>query len=171
MRIEIDLETLIESDLTADEYILIQLMYSRNTEELQQLFSSREALWESLYKKGFLEKDSSLGYSLSDRSLDMLSSDVRWFDEFWKAWPGPKENKEKCRIFYKRFVTKISLHKQILDAIESQRKKREARERAGKFSPSWAYPYTWLNGKRWEDEVTEEEVSVKTANVSGRTIL
>ncbi len=41
----------------------------------------------------------------------------------------------------------------LLDAIEEQRQAKERAKGKGEFVPEWPYAATWLNGRRWEDEV------------------
>lgn len=41
----------------------------------------------------------------------------------------------------------------ILNAIAKQKQAKETAKANGEFFPEWLYPATWLNGRRWEDEV------------------
>ena len=72
------------------------------------------------------------------------------FDEFWAAYPKKKDKEEAYKAFIRKSKDKewpgIST---LLEAIKKQI-----------FSQEWTrgfipYPSTWINGKRWTDEVTE----------------
>lgn len=79
------------------------------------------------------------------------------FDQFWSAYPV-KKSKSKAKMIYMKLVgNDPSLSQAILDAIEAQKKEREANKMAGKFVPEWKHPTTWLNQGCWEDEVTYTE--------------
>lgn len=73
------------------------------------------------------------------------------FAQFWTAYPrhiGMDRAQRAFRGALKRGVTLV----QMLDALHRQKADRQALERLGKFVPAWAYPATWLNGSRWQDE-------------------
>lgn len=46
------------------------------------------------------------------------------------------------------------LQQTILAALEKHKKSEDWKKDAGKFIP---YPATWLNGRRWEDELKRGE--------------
>lgn len=81
------------------------------------------------------------------------------FAVFWQAYPKKvgKPNAEKA--FAK--VPKSEWDK-LLPAIETQKRSRQWRENNGQYIP---YPATWLNGKRWEDEVKAVVDERETDNV------
>lgn len=72
------------------------------------------------------------------------------FDRFWAAYPKKSAKSDAARAFHKLEVTEELLVR-ILAAIEKQAKGESWRKDGGQFIP---YPATWLNGRRWEDEVT-----------------
>jgi len=41
----------------------------------------------------------------------------------------------------------------LLDAIDKQIKVKETKKAKGEFTPEWPHGATWLNGRRWEDEI------------------
>ena len=80
------------------------------------------------------------------------------FNIFWAAYP-----KKAAKADAEKAFTKINpgegLFKIILGAIEMARKSEGWVKEKGKFIP---YPATWLNGKRWEDEITVIETGVRS---------
>ncbi len=69
------------------------------------------------------------------------------FDSFWSAYPR-KVGKEKALAAF----AKVEVPAQVLlDALEAQKRSAQWTKDNGEFIP---HPATWLNGKRWEDEVS-----------------
>ena len=71
------------------------------------------------------------------------------FDKFWKEYPRHVA-KEKARSSFEKINPDAELLKKILLAIENQKKTDQWKKDKGQFIP---HPATWLNQKRWEDEV------------------
>lgn len=69
------------------------------------------------------------------------------FDLFWSAYPR-HEGKQKARDAFKKVTVPLEV---LLTAIEKQKKSAQWSKDGGQFIP---HPTTWLNGKRWEDEVS-----------------
>jgi hypothetical protein len=78
------------------------------------------------------------------------------FERFWKCYPR-KEGKEKARTAFGKVGVPLET---LLTAVEQHKKSEQWQKDGGKFIP---HPATWLNGKRWEDEMN----CTKTA---GRTL-
>lgn len=74
------------------------------------------------------------------------------FEKFWAAYPKKtaKQNALKCWI---KLNPDEELTAEILASLERQKKSVQWTKDNGQFIP---YPATWLNGKRWEDELQEE---------------
>lgn len=68
------------------------------------------------------------------------------FDLFWEAYPR-KEGKQKAEAAFAKVVVPVQ---DLLDAIEAQKKSAQWTKDGGQFIP---HPATWLNGKRWLDQV------------------
>lgn len=68
------------------------------------------------------------------------------FERFWSAYPR-KEGKQKARSAFEKVTVPLST---LLDAIEQQKKSAQWCKDNGQFIP---HPATWLNGKRWEDQL------------------
>ena len=69
------------------------------------------------------------------------------FDQFWSVYPR-KEGKEKARAAFLKVSVPL---KTLLDAVERQKKSDQWTKEGGRFIP---HASTWLNGKRWEDELS-----------------
>lgn len=83
-----------------------------------------------------------------------------YFSDFWKLYPK-RLAKEDARKAFKKLKMTDELFQQIAKAIKDQ----GLATGDLKFVP---YPATWLNGKRWEDEI---KVANTTAFPFGRRIL
>ena len=71
------------------------------------------------------------------------------FEQFWCAYP---KKKDKARA--RKAWDKVDVPMQtILDAVEKQKKTSQWMREDGRYIP---LPTSWLNGRRWEDEVDEE---------------
>ncbi len=80
------------------------------------------------------------------------------FNIFWGAYPR-KVAKSDAEKAFNKINPDEELLRIILDAISKATKSEGWLKESGKFIP---HPTTWLNGKRWEDEVTVTATSVKS---------
>lgn len=71
------------------------------------------------------------------------------FEKFWTAYPR-KENKQKAIVAFEKINPDDLMLDAMLQAIERQKASSQWQEEGGRFIP---HPTTWLNGRRWEDEV------------------
>lgn len=78
------------------------------------------------------------------------------FDSFWRAYPRRKAKASAEKAFTKLNPDEELLNK-MLKAIESQKQCDDWRKNGGQFIP---YPATWLNQRRWEDEIEAELATV-----------
>jgi hypothetical protein len=76
------------------------------------------------------------------------------FDEFWAAWPKKVAKAEAVKAWDK-LAPDPQLRATILAALERQARARKVLGERGEFVPNIPYPATWLNGRRWDDEVQE----------------
>lgn len=72
------------------------------------------------------------------------------FAEFWSAYPR-KVAKAEAEKAWKKLNPDEDLLLTMLNAIEAAKKSREWLDEGGKFIP---HPTTWLNQRRWEDELS-----------------
>jgi hypothetical protein len=82
------------------------------------------------------------------------------FAHFWQAYPRKKSKGDAMKAWDKLHPDQ-SLQDRIFDAIERAKISKDWRKENGQFIP---YPASWLNKKRWEDELpaveTERRVSI-----------
>ena len=77
------------------------------------------------------------------------------FLSFWKEYPN-KAAKKKAYEAWQKLEKKGNIEAllpTLLDAIEKQKQAKEIKKAKGEFTPEWPHGATWLNDKRWEDEV------------------
>lgn len=76
------------------------------------------------------------------------------FEVFWDMYPR-KVGKGKALKSWKKVKPSRVLVQIIFEAIEKQKLSRDWMKENGQFIP---YPATWLNEKRWDDEVQSQSV-------------
>ena len=69
------------------------------------------------------------------------------FEKFWSAYPRKAGSKQKAFESFKKAGVSLEI---LLAAIESQKQSAQWCKDDGQFIP---HPTTWLNGKRWEDQL------------------
>lgn len=74
------------------------------------------------------------------------------FNRFWAVWPV-KKNKANALKAFNKLSPDDSLMETILSSIAYQKEEKARLRLAGEFCPEWPHASTWLNGKRWEDEI------------------
>ena len=77
------------------------------------------------------------------------------FLNYWKAYPNRAAKKKAFEAWQKleKKEDMETLLPILLDAIERQKQAKEIKKANGEFVSEWPNPATWLNGRRWEDEV------------------
>jgi len=83
------------------------------------------------------------------------------FDRFWAAYPN-KKAKDKARKAWEKLQADADLTERIMAALEKQKKSRQWTKDNGEYIP---HPATWLNGRRWEDQVTEQKKGYATNDI------
>ena len=79
------------------------------------------------------------------------------FEIFWKAYPK-HINRKAAEKAFEKLKPDDDLLQTMLDAIEKQKQTSQWQESGGQFIP---YPASWLNGRRWEDEVQGKVSPIK----------
>lgn len=82
------------------------------------------------------------------------SGQLEWFAAFWQSYPL-KRDRAKAQKAWLKLNPDEALRAEIALAIECQRVTADWTKDAGRFIP---HPSTWLNGRRWEDDVGPPEV-------------
>jgi len=95
-----------------------------------------------------LSKDNELNNRDINISCAKEEKNESIFESFWKVYPR-KIGKEKCKNWFKSHKPKEDLVKQMIEAVEQQKKSKQWSD--PQYIP---HPYTWLNQGRWEDELT-----------------
>lgn len=86
------------------------------------------------------------------------------FDRFWAAYPRKEAKPKAQRAFAKLKVTEELLNT-MLEAIRRQAKaKHWDRPEMRKYIP---HPATWLNNRRWEDEIIGADTQPDTGDHAG----
>ncbi|MEE8586260.1 MAG: hypothetical protein V3T83_15555, partial [Acidobacteriota bacterium] len=83
-----------------------------------------------------------------ERAERVLSS----FADFWGVWPH-KVSKQSALKAWGKLEPDPEAAKMITGRLKAQIAARAALEAAGKWVSDWPHPATWLNGRRWEDEI------------------
>ena len=76
------------------------------------------------------------------------------FEKFYTAYPKHRARK-KAFDAWQKLNPHDGLSETILTAIEKQKAAGESLKERGAFVPEWPYAATWLNGRRWEDDLEE----------------
>lgn len=80
------------------------------------------------------------------------------FDRFWSAYPRKAGNKQKTFDIFRKIDVPVDT---LLEAIEVQKQSAQWTKDNGQFIP---YPATWLNGRRWEDQIPVSDSIPKGAS-------
>ena len=87
------------------------------------------------------------------------------FDRFWAAYPR-HENKPAARKAFAKADPDEELLLTMLTAIEKQKASSQWQENGGQYIP---HPATWLNGRRWEDELQIRRAPTRTVSAQEYT--
>lgn len=125
----------------------VQKQYARLPEGL-----IRQGFYEK-YKTAFhLEKEKPLASPLEAPTKPEAGTGteagVNRFAEFWSAYPKKKAKAEARKAWDKAKIN--GEFDSLLTALELQKQTTDWKKNGGEFIP---YPATWINGKRWEDEI------------------
>jgi hypothetical protein len=81
------------------------------------------------------------------------AAEERFHKDFWPAYPQKKSKEDAVRAWVK-LNPDDELITVMIKAIENQVKEKKALKDAKQFCPEWPNPATWLNNRRWMDEIT-----------------
>ena len=84
-------------------------------------------------------------------SLNTKRTMVKSFDRFWQLYPRKVNKKTAKQVWLNKIKPDDELMQSIMDGLESQINTEQWTKGGGQFIP---HPTTWLNGERWNDEVT-----------------
>lgn len=88
-------------------------------------------------------------------------TDITGWDRFWSCYPRKVSRGAALKAWEKLDPDDELITKMIL-AVDAQKRNRvkveehnkSLPEKYKKFIPDWPHPATWLNGQRWDDELT-----------------
>lgn len=83
------------------------------------------------------------------------------FEKFWKSYPK-KQNKAKTEKWFEKYNPDEELMNTILESLNKFKKTKEWNKDNGQYIPM---PTTWLNGRRWEDDLSSEPIEETEADV------
>ena len=87
--------------------------------------------------------------SESESNGTSAKGDDGLFDRFWSVYPR-KEAKAKAKTAFEKIKPDEELLLKMIDAVEKQKKTDQWTRDGGQYIP---HPATWLNQRRWEDEI------------------
>jgi hypothetical protein len=107
-------------------------------------------LYDSTNDRRMIDDESSLEGKGSGKGKEQgtRESSVGLFDSFWKAYPK-KIGKGEAEKSFKKAIKEVTLEAMI-EAVRAQSNSDQWKKDGGQFIPN---PSTWLNQKRWNDEL------------------
>ena len=176
MQIEIDIDLLIENDISADDYLALYAVYRKGYKTLDKLSINPD--WEKLQKKCFVKLGSKPSeHTIRQEFIDLFSSDFeQMFTELLNAYPLKVSIKNggyrilkaadpnarannKSRERYKKVVgTKRFLHDKIMKLLQVQlRVNRDNLEYMQQLE-------VWINNHTWEKYINIDENDTGSEN-------
>ena len=183
MLLQVDIKHLLKYRLTADEYIIIQLLYDKKFDEYNQYLSNysiveKELLFNRLYKSGLI-KDTNQPNEYKpefielDNWANVMLAKGDYFDEFLQHYPttitrpdGTKDylrtDTNRCRLIYNR-ITKgnQALHNHIVECLkyEVRLKTSDGSMKYMKRMPKWLASEEWkISEQRMKDDKSEPNI-------------
>ena len=86
--------------------------------------------------------------------VEVIKNHSCLFDDFWAMYPR-KESKKQAQQAWSKLNPTQALFNQIANALEYRCQTKEWLAEGGRYIP---HPATWLNGRRWEDEQSQENI-------------
>ena len=83
------------------------------------------------------------------------------FSEFWPLYPK-KQAKAAAEKAYLKIKPDRALFEKMKKALEAQKASFDWQKESGRYIP---LPATWLNGKRWEDELEDVHSGLQSRNI------
>lgn len=130
--------------------------YRVNVEVLQSRLSERDNLDRP---KGTNRPDRN-GQSIYTETTSEITSETKegtptveqgtlGFEEFWGEYPRKAGKSDALKAWKKAKI--LDALPTVLDGLRKQKQSDQWKEDGGRFVP---YPATWINGQRWQDELT-----------------
>lgn len=87
------------------------------------------------------------------RSKEVKKEPLCKFDTFWNAYPK-KKNRKKAEQIWQKLNPDAELFEEIMTGLRAQMESSDWQKEGGQYIP---LATTWLNGRRWEDEIDTEQ--------------
>lgn len=146
----------------------------QNEESLDSILDSNKLILDphTVHSVPLAESSTRSGVRLPANGGGEVGSDLKSsFDLFWKAYPR-KQDKKTAALRWKNAKVTASRFKQVMAALEQDKASEQWTKERGRFVP---LPATWINARRWEDEVGADgkpragrEAEAGTAKAPGR---
>ena len=108
---------------------------------------------ETEYKEYNAHEDDHQKYgAVSAKQEKEPSLSQKRFEEFWRAYPR-RVGKGAAERAYSKIKPDETLHRRILSAVLMAKQSFSWQKDNGQYIPN---PATWLNQRRWEDELPED---------------
>jgi len=91
--------------------------------------------------------------SVADTVTDTVTDAKKKFEEFYNKYPR-KVKKQEVEKWFKKNKPSNELFSSMMNSLEQFRASKDWQKDGGQFIP---YPSTWLNQKRWEDEINKPQ--------------
>lgn len=91
--------------------------------------------------------------NIYNNNIAQITEITEKFEEFYKSYPR-KVSKENVKKWFNKNKPNDELFEIIMTSLEKYKKSKQWKDK--QYIP---YPSTWLNQKRWEDEIEEEKTS------------
>jgi hypothetical protein len=151
-----------QNKIYADHTYLRQMLYMTHTDGIHGTYIGHTQLdLKPLYRSKFLNT-SNLARVLSEKSREEERREETEenaaeplkvlvdFDTFWKEYPR-KEKKQDALKAWNRLNPDHTLLTLIITRLSEHKASDQWKKENGKYIP---HASTWINGKRWEDELT-----------------
>jgi hypothetical protein len=86
---------------------------------------------------------------LNSKTKDKYKAIDSLFEQFWTAYPK-KVSKTQSQKAFRKLNPDEALLDTMLAALDQQKQTEQWMKNEGQYIP---YPATWLNGRRWEDQI------------------
>jgi DNA-binding transcriptional ArsR family regulator len=90
------------------------------------------------------------------QNVEIVSNAEQDFELFWSHYPIKKAKQNAKKIFIKIYK-ELPQTNELIGTLETFKQTEDWMKERGKYIP---HPSTWLNGRRWEDEITPQQVDV-----------
>lgn len=92
------------------------------------------------------------GNNVNKETINQYTGDS-WFDEFWNSYPK-KVGKQDAVRAWKKIKPDAVLMGKIISGLNAWKDSDQWNKEDGQYIP---YPATWLNKRKWEDEVPQKK--------------